>query len=335
MATRLELVNDLRALLREETVTSTTDVLSTALLAMIKKAGRKVLAHTWSFNTRDDGQLTFEAPIEPTVSSIAADATSFTFTGTAAQLAALTKHAWRFFVSDATTYAQTTYRVTSVSLSGSTMTVNFNPAWLDDAITDPTVKLFANEQQCPTTVGRMLSIRHQERPLKLEFVERHLDFDASIPRQFDVFRDPEVVYAGGTVMNTFDSTGSSEDPQPGIMIWPPPAAATPLTYSYIYKHAALTSDTDTYAGVPEAITDLIVDRAFLYCLTSSLRNDPKRASQVRSDFQRDEARERREDRPALRRRIPRLFGSPSGIRNPWANWNSQSIESPYPSGWFS
>jgi hypothetical protein len=324
MATRLELVNDIRALLREDPVPDTTDELSTALLRIITKAARKVLSHNWSFNIRLDGNITFEAPIEPSVPSISAGVSQIIFSGSTTDQATLVSQVSRFFVSDATTYSNTSYRVISSARSGSNITMAFTPGWLDVDITNPTVKIFSTEQMLPATVKKVLSVRHQERPLRLEFVEKHLDFDAVVPRQFDTFRDPEVAYVGANLTDTY-TTGGDVVTRPGIMIWPPPAAKTSLQYSYTYLHPALTSDTDSYRGVPESVQDLIVDRSFLYCLTSSIKNDPARAKEVRGDYRLEFAREVQQDVPAFRRLIPRLSGSRRRIRSPWARWDDQEV----------
>ncbi len=160
--------------------------------------------------------------------------------------------------------------------------------------------------------------------MQLQFVEKHLDFDASIPRQFDSFRDPEIVYVGANITDTYETGGSSVTRQ-GMLIWPPPAAKTSLRYSYTYLHEALADDTASYNGVPESVQDLIVDRAFLYCLTSSIKNDPTRAKDVRADYRLEFAREILQDQPSFRRLIPRMSGSSRRLRSPWARWDKQEV----------
>ncbi len=316
-------------------IIDTSDPLTLALRRVINRAARKVLeARTWSFDIYDDGQTTLYAPIEKTESSIAAGDTTLTVSGTSAEKDLIVGSAARILVSaeasDTSTFnfLKTAYRVTEASHSGGTITMTIDPGFLESGTkTSPTLKIFSNSQALPATVRRVVSVRHLERPLQLEFVERHIDFDRMLPRQTDSFRDPEVAYVGSTVTNT-QETGQSLVKRVGMMVWPPPSDKTELEYSFVRRHPTLTNATDELEGVPPHIEDLVVDRAHLYCLTSSIQNDIERAREVRADFRADMKNAMEEDEPALRRRLPRAPRIRHRFGDPWRRWDSRQIPAP-------
>ncbi len=199
-----------------------------------------------------------------------------------------------------------------------------------EGVGSPELVIFANQRRLPSTVAQVLSVRHEEQPLRLEFVDRHYDFDRWIPRSFDVFHDrPQEVYVGGTVSDTATSTTASVNRGMGMMIWPPNTSDISLDFSYAYRYADLSDATDEWPGVTEEVADLVVDRAFLYCLTSNIQNDPQRAREVRVDLRIDLATAKSNDRSdPNRRRVAHGFGSSSATSHANTRWNTAQIPSP-------
>jgi hypothetical protein len=290
MATLIGMLNDLRVLLREERITSisTTDELTQALILVINRAARNVLE----------------------------------------------SHDWDFDVRndgvqvlDASSEANTGYRVLTAAAAGGTNTLTLSQS-VPVAVTSGTIKLFANEARLASTVGKVLSARHEETPIRLAEVERHIAFDSLVPRDFDSFQaNPDLVYVGSTVTDTAASGTGTQGM--GMMIWPPQSARVVIHYSYQYAHAALSAATDTFAGVPNHVSDLIVDRAFLSCLTSNIQNDPERAIQVRRDFLVDlERAKSHKRRQPNRRRVLVPFGERGRRLHPNIRWTTREISAP-------
>lgn len=330
MATLLGMLNDLRVLLREERITSisTTDELTQALILVINRAARNVLeSHDWDFDVRNDGVQVFNAPIDETADAITAGDTTITYTGAASDVTTMLTQPTRMLITDASSEANTGYRVLTAAAAGGTNTLTLSQS-VPVAVTSGTIKLFANEARLASTVGKVLSARHEETPIRLAEVERHIAFDSLVPRDFDSFQaNPDLVYVGSTVTDTAASGTGTQGM--GMMIWPPQSARVVIHYSYQYAHAALSAATDTFAGVPNHVSDLIVDRAFLSCLTSNIQNDPERAIQVRRDFLVDlERAKSHKRRQPNRRRVLVPFGERGRRLHPNIRWTTREISAP-------
>lgn len=333
MATLLDMTNDLRALLREEPVTliSATDVLTQTLVRVLNKAARKVLAGgEWpAFEVRDNGTITYAAPIESTESILGNGDTAIGFPATADEHSTITGQPTRMLVTNASGVVNTSYRITSASNAGGTELATINPGFLGSSMVLASLKLFANERRLPSTVRQVLSVRYEERPLDLVFVERHIHLDSIVPRDFDSFQDPTTVYVGGIVTDTYDSdVATSGTAGMGMTIWPPPDAAKELKYSYVYTPPAMADATDTLEGVPETVTDLVVDNALEMCFLSNIENDPDRAILARRFNEIDAKKAQRAMRAdPNRRRIPRPKSS--GFSDvPRRRWNTQEVPTP-------
>lgn len=333
MATLLSMVNDLRGLLREETVDDIydTDEYTQTLIPIINKSASYILeSRRWSFDKRHDGTIVFNAPIEFDAVGILANATSFSFFGTVLQNNVLVSQPTRMIVSNDPTSPNTSYRILTSAPAFGTITVGLGHAFPATAVPSASIKLFANEKRLPATVRHVLSVRHEETPVRLVEVERDLEYDSFLPRDFDAFQPiPDVVYTGGTVTDTYNTDYyESGETGMGMMIWPPPSERVVLHYSYVYRHPKMSAATDTLIGVPDSIISLIVDRSFYYCLTSNVEADKDRAAEVRRQLNTDMGISVLADRPAVnRRRIMRPVCAGSGV-HPNARWSSREVPSP-------
>jgi hypothetical protein len=146
--------------------------------------------------------------------------------------------------------------------------------------------LFAAEYQWPahsngdTQVRHLLSMTHQERPLRLVEIDKNFRFDSLVTRLHDSLGDdPEVVYYSRPTISTASIAGTPNT-RPGCIIWPVPITQERLDYTYIYAHAPLTAVTDTLVEVPERVLNAIVELAYGFSLNTQFGNDPMKADRV-------------------------------------------------------
>lgn len=340
MSTLLTMVNDLRILLREEQITaiSATDDLTQALIPLINKASKSVLeSRTWNFDKRTDGVAVFLHRQTGTELFTYVASTAVRVEKAALTVGWLSDRITYFRVTNDADGPDLTYQVVSaetITIWPATdvyeLTLNF--IYSGEAlihVTDATWELFSPDMVLPTTVRKVLSVRDEEQPLQLVFSERDLMWDREEPRILDSDGLPQVVMVGGTGTNTYNAdTETAGDTGMVMSIRPPPETQTPIYYSYVYSHPAMTVATDTLSGVPDRIVSLIVDKAFYYCLTGNIEADPVRAPQVMKQYRIDLELAGREDRVTPnRRRILRPVGSYLG-RHPNSRWAGREVPSP-------
>lgn len=288
----LQLVNDLRHLLREEPVTTVAGSAPDLLvqIALVNRAVRKVLSRrAWSFLHRDDGYLFFPASFNGTnLQYFAAGATVVSL------LDLPNAQTLRFGGVDVVAQLQvgvsekpaTSYRISGIDATGfpvATIPIAFQGA----VLTALAYTLYTNTLALPSTVARLLSIRNEEGfAIRFETIDTFDDFDRLVPQDAERFGDePEIVAVGGqTVPTTRTSGATTTGGTPGIAVRIFPAASSDivLRYSYLYRPAALAADADALAGVPAEVQDLIVNTAFEDALYSNVEDDPRRGAAVKA-----------------------------------------------------
>lgn len=337
MATALQMVNALRGLLREEEISAiaTSDELTTDLLKLINRAARSVLhERDWTFDTLEDGVASFMAPITGTTGSVTYGSPDFVFLpGTQAQITRITERPSRLVVTDDASFGNTSWKITRgdyIPLLGGYVGLVLNSTFQGTTQSSTAAwTVYSDEIVLPSTVRRVLSVRHEETPIRLEFVQRNLIADSYQPRSYDRTQSqPELVMVGGGGTTTYTGEATTATSGTLMRIWPPPSEAIILNYSYMREHAALSETTDSLLGVPETVIDLITQKAFYYGLISNLENDPRRADLVRRDYELDLVRVYAAYRPdPYRRNVPSMHGS-SRLRNPYRRWPSTTVPSP-------
>jgi len=282
------MVNRLLREYRLDTVTDFSSPQALAALDRINDAKEEALdSRSWTFDQREGVIDTFA------IRSGVDTAMSFT-KGSTSTVGSTTLNSTiggaytvRCVPTNSTDRSQTSHRVEGAIAAGGI--VSF---LLADAFSGTTgsysVDAFSAEYQFPSHtngdsyVKRLLSMTHQERPLRLEEVGRNFRFDMLITRVQDTLgSDPEIVYFGRPVWNTHTTTSSgSTYLRDGFMIWPVPTSSERLDYTYLYRHAPLSAITDTLANVPDSVINAIVELAYGFSLNTKMGNDPSMADRV-------------------------------------------------------
>jgi len=361
----LQMINAVRGKLREERIDliSADDQLTEEIIGLLNDAGSAVLeGNDWDFDIHHDGRLFY-----PT-------SQSGTYLGFVAQKLPLNASAARLFYSadagsgevfeddDAIDLAgfrcsgnrararllvtdsskpNTSWIITSIGKGAAQLDVTISGNFFVDGVGDSAAvfawETYVNEVVLPSTVKDVLSVRNEEEPVRLEFVEREMQFDQWVPRTTDSRGDrPEVVMVGGTITSTARTSSTAWDSISnanavtgiGCTIWPIPNADVHLGYSYRVQHADLSLATDEWPGVPNDIIHAIEWLAYQFALDSGMQNDPEAAKRAERQVEKRIARAlNKQSRQPNRRRIPRAFGDrPHGdLRRRWA---SQTISAP-------
>jgi hypothetical protein len=326
------MVNNLFLNLRDDQVTSFGDTDRVlAAKKLINEATREVVdGHRWSFTVRDDALLYFPPTLTDTDAVVFNDST----TGLLAIVPPPSMSPYtgsyrsKLMVTSDSSVGNTSYPISDIETAAYlpfTLKDKYQGAL--DAAADFT--LYAHEMVLPTSVKQVLSVRNEEEPVRIEPVEKHIEFDTLVPRVTDTFHDrPYVVYVGGTLETTsLNSVGKVY--QMGVMVWPPPDSGLTLKYSYVRRADTLSDETDVLQGVPDDIVDIIEWVAFQKALMGNMEDDPKRGTTLltQNEYRIKQAQAR--DRPAvLRRRYMLPFGSGRSVGHPNARWETREISAP-------
>lgn len=353
-ATLLQIVNKVRALLREEPLASiaANDIQTAALVEIVNGAMRRILDdHDWSFLVREDGILAFPEAItgvnvtvtamaptpipNPDVTVEAAIDTDYGL------LLRADTHCYRFQVRGAAAnpdHGNESHRV--LSYGANVLTLDQYRGLVGSFIGTADWLLYTHEAALPDTVSRVLSVRDEEQRDYLIFQHQMLDIDRMFPSPIEATGNPYFAVFGGTIRNT-GTSGVETAGTHGVRlaIYPPYTesfAIATLTrvryrriyYRYSYRFANLSAATDSLRGVPDEISELIVRRAFIDCLMSNVQMDPQRGVPMYLHLERDlQLAQARDIRDPLRRMVPRPFGH--GLqRNTRRRWASQQVPNP-------
>lgn len=278
--TLLQVVNRVRRLHRFADVASfeSSDNLTNAILDAIIEARTEILeTMDWNFMMRNDGFLKTRGRVTSTSNiAVTNDSTSFTVSSFSGAIGDVTGNfVTRLVVTDDTNYGSTAFRVSSFSLSGTTLTgtlANNYPGTTDATATG---QLVLYEYGLPTDVRTILSAKHEENPLRVELAPDNDIWDEWVPRHWETQDDtPEILIPGGVLLPTYDASGSEPDPLDRIMVWPTPQT-NGAVIAYTYKRRLSPSTTtDEFEGVPDSVIQQIVNYAYGYTLFSSIGADP-------------------------------------------------------------
>ena len=358
----LQMVNSVRGKLREERVgsISSTDLLTTEIIDLINDAGSEILeGDDWEFDVRHDGRLWFpasqsgtggvftsallpnryESANTPVISTLLDTAAGEVFNDVDLAGWRMSGNRIRSRVFNGNSiYPNTSWIITDVDRTTNqldlTLGSNLN---IDNDDPSGVWTTYGNEVVLPTTVKDVLSVRHEEEPIRLEFVNRSNQFDRWVPRSIDSFSTrPHLVMVGGTITSTSRTatvawtTISVEAAVTGtgLAVWPIPSSDLQLGYSYRVQHADLVAATDTWTGVPQNVIRIIEWRAYQGALDSGIQNDPEAAQRAERQVEKRRLRAQMgQSRQPNRRRVPTEFGY--GDRgSSRRRWSSQSISAP-------
>jgi hypothetical protein len=314
MATLLEMVNQLRVLLREEQVSaiSTTDDYTQLLIKVINRSAKSVLeSRVWSFDKRFDGIAVFPGAIsgsdtvvynELSPSIVLVDSSTSDIMDSMFSPNALSV---RFRLTDDTDRPELSYSVVSSFYPFGTNNLAISPDWQGESSISRTAtySFYVTDRVLPSTVRKVLSVRDEEQPRQLIFTEDEIFSDRANPKPDDEQGDSDFVIVGGTTTASFDrnldTTGAVGM---RMRLASVPTDDTMLFYTYVYRHPEMSVATDTLTAVPDYVIGLIIDEAFKYCLSSNIESDPERASVASSQLTLDVGIAGQEDRNSPNRR---------------------------------
>lgn len=280
MTTALSLVNRVRRLLREEDVTSfvSTDLLSNTLLDLLNESKHDILeTRIWDFDKRQDGELVTQAPLTGTDASFVNGSASYAFSTTAPTSVAGNWVA-KLIATDDSSYGDTAFRVVSSGTSGGGCSGDLAVLFPGtSSLGAASFTVVFDEYLLPSTVRAVTSVRHQENDLRLIEVDKELGLDRVVQRPHEEqSTQPEFVYVGSTITTTYNSDSASEGSTGiGLRLHPTPSAALVLSYSYIYRHADMSSATDSLDNVDGSVEDLIVRLAYARAMKTGIGNEPQ------------------------------------------------------------
>lgn len=284
MATALELVNRVRRQLRWNDTASFTASEDKAVLDAVNAAVAVIFERwDWECDVRHDGVLFTMPEITSTGCSITTDTTTLTWgsgddggdTYAAASIENVTNPVVYAVLTDDTDYGDTAFRVSDLAVvtSGFFTVTEANLASRFPGATDSSagVTLVANTYVLPSTVRKVMRVRHQERDVALLEAERFHLFDRAVQRPHDSTSDnPDVIVMGGietsTTYTALLTDTSTAVTGPSVTLWPTPSSELLLNYSYLMKRAEMTATTDTLANADRSLEDLVVQLAYARCV---------------------------------------------------------------------
>lgn len=339
--TLLDLVNQVRHMLREPAVTSIsdTDDATQALLPLIYEAQGSVLeSRDWDFDKRHDGATRFLARQTGTtvVTSILSANVEIE---TNLVLLLSGGHVVRFRVPSDSQQPNISYRVKTIDTysTGGRYILNLDNGWTGSLINSTASgwEAYMFEVPLPLTVRKVTSVINENVPTRLVFSEEDILFDSMVPLPHLVQQDnTTTVMVGGTATSTevFTSATSSFGGITGLRmaVWPiPDTNHQNIRFRYYYRHPELVNATDTLVNVPRSVTSLIGEEAYRLALLSNIEADPARAIAVgRSVLAREERIAATHAPASGRRRVPRPMGTGRGIYHPNRFWNTPEVPSP-------
>lgn len=262
--TALELINKVRLLRRQPTVTGISTDEDTATLNALNMAIEDILGvRRYEFDKRHDGQIVLKAPLTitsvdwPTVGGTTATLThssSFETTDLGGDFVT------RILPTGDDEYANTPFRVDSYTANPTTTATVTMAVGAPVAETITGCKLVYTEYMLPDTVREVLNVTYQEEEINLQAMAPNARFEEWIPNTATEDGEPEVVAIGGFDEGTYDDA-TDVAPKLRMAVWPLPDDEYVLNYSYFYRHPELTVATSRLEGVPQEVVSDIVMQA--------------------------------------------------------------------------
>lgn len=284
----LDLVNQLRDLLREQRVSSVvgSNPELRVEIGLINRAARNVLMrHPWSFLQRSDGVLFFPARVEGSSGSFTQGSSTATLglsSGPSGDAAAFSDGSLSAKVvrPDDSRFPNTSYRVSNLETTGAT-TATFVSPWRGDTGSGADFVIYANQARFPDDVANIISIKNEEDvSISFDTLPTFAEFDRLFPHETLQFQEfPNEVAVGGQVVPTAQD-GGDVTPGIGVRFYPPNTADLLLLYSYVRRPETLAADVDELVGVPAEVQDLIVQVAFEIANRGNIEDNPDKADSL-------------------------------------------------------
>jgi len=287
--TALQMVNRFMRKYRLDVVADFSSPEALAALDCINDAKEEVLdSRSWQFDEREETLSTM---------AVRTGVDTLTFTNGSSTASGPTTDATTFHgdysvrcvPSGSDDRSQTASRANGVTIAFGTLSVGLDDEYSGaTTAADVAVDCFAAEYQFPShdngdsKVKQLLSMTHQERPLRLVEIDKNFRFDFLVSRLHDSLGDdPATVYVGKPVYDTSsDATNPTNTLRDGFIIWPVPTASERLDITYRHQHETLDAVGDTLENVPDRVINCIVELAFGFSLNTKFGNDPEMAQRV-------------------------------------------------------
>lgn len=262
--TALQLVNRVNRRRRVKDVGAISGIESLATLDMVNRAMNRVLSmKEWEFDKRTT-QITTRPKLTG-VSLSGSTGTSIGISKTGLVNADMVgDYITRASFKGSTDFPNTAMRLNTATNVSLGISVGRAPSSLGASFVTTTGELFYAEYLLPETVRNVLRVTHQENELTLEQVGASVEFDELFPRPNIRVGEPEIISVGGYDISTYLNTDEAPSPKLRMIVFPVPDDEYVLDYTYMYRHAEMTTDTDTLDGVPPEVVDQIVDDATIF-----------------------------------------------------------------------
>lgn len=280
--TALTLVNRLLRRHRMDDVSVFTSAEAKLALDLINTSIRDLMSERdYPWNVRFDGELHTKPDTAGTAFTALTGNSGFADTSITSVSNLVGDWVTRVVIGDSTLtgYAATAFRVVSARVNTGTLLGTFTAAWpLDNAVA-VSAKYLIYEYVLPDTVQKVISVRHEKRPIKLMEIDPNQSFDEVFPRHWENDSgEPMVVAVGGQAEATYNgATATAGRVGLRLMIWPTPLDALVLSYTYKERVTELEETTDSIK-CPDEFADDIVNRAEMYSYANAFGNDPDLAA---------------------------------------------------------
>ena len=295
--TALTMVNRLLRRHGYEDISAFGDPSDLLALDLINQAVRELTSERdYPWNVRNDGELRILGKQESTAGgwnflSASSAIVSTGFTGTIGDYIGTGNGGSvvaRAVVTGAPSFESTAMVVDGLNDAGSLIVTlaSDHPGFVS-ASTDYNYKFIFTEYLLPNDAAKIISVRHQDEPLRLLEIEPYTPFDEVFPRPHD-YEDgnPEVVMIGGQAEATYDAGSSATaNKRSRLMVWPVPTTTTMLNYSYKERIAEMSATTDV-VDAPREFFDDVVNHAEALSNMTQRWNDPALALQQLSSSSR-------------------------------------------------
>ena len=252
-------------------------------LDLVNHAIRDLLAaRDYPWNVRSDGTLVIRAEVTGTAgATISAESSVLTITGATGVSTDYTggtsagELVTRVLFTGATSFNSTAIRVSDLSITAGTMTANLATPF-PVAVSNGAYKFFFSEYLLPDSVGKILSVRDENQPLRMLEVFPHHTWDEVNPRPHD-YESADIMAVGvGGVATSTAVTGALPNQRLRLMVWPVPTSRRLLYYSYKERVTQLVATTDVLTAPSEFVDD-VIDRAEALSNMTQRFNDPNLA----------------------------------------------------------
>ena len=189
----------------------------------------------------------------------------------------------RLIITNATDFPNTPILVSWGNILALNLFVNLYENYPGVTVTNGDWKFVIYEYLLPDSVAKVISVRHEEQPIRLVEVQPHQSWDEWIPRPHDNEGEPIIVGVGGMARSTVEASdlataNANRVTRLRLMVYPVPDATMLLQFSYKERLTELSATTDTLIAPSEFVDD-VIDRAEALSNMTQRFNDPDLAQQ--------------------------------------------------------